>query len=244
MRTLTLKSGDKIPVNTVFNMDCLELLRELPDKCIPWVLTDPNYGIKEHGGSDRSHYVKQKNGSKKFVSGKYKKKDWDNKTVSEEILNEIFRVSENQIIFGVNYFSINPGPGRIVWDKCREGDDQSDCEIAYISTTKRVDKIVYMWRGMMQGKSFEEGNIQQGNKSLNEKRIHPTQKPVKLISGIIRKYIPQGNLIADFFCGSFSHIISFEKMNHPWIGCEKDYDYFKSGYHRYERETKQLTMEF
>ena len=46
-----------------------------------------------------------------------------------------------------------------------------------------------MWNGMMQGKSIEEGHIQQGNKKLNEKRIHPTQKPVNLYRWIVRKYI-------------------------------------------------------
>ena len=49
-----------------------------------------------------------------------------------------------------------------------------------------------MWNGMMQGKSISEGHIQQGNKSLNEMRIHPTQKPVndrkgKMIDGVFVK---------------------------------------------------------
>lgn len=232
-------TGQIWPFNTAYNGDLLDYTRELPDKCIPWVLTDPNYGIKEHGGTNRSHYVKQKNGSKLYVTdGNYEKKSWDNEAISEEVLKEIIRVSENQIIFGVNYFPFNPGPGRIVWDKCREGDDQSDCEIAYCSLIDRVDKIVYMWRGMMQGKSIEEGNVQQGNKKLNEKRIHPTQKPVKLISYILKKYIPEGTLIADFFLGSFSHAIACNNMGNPWIGTEKDKEIYDEGYERYNKETE------
>lgn len=244
MKTITLKSGKEIELNQAFNVDCLDFMKELPDKCIPWVLTDPNYGRGEHGGVNRSGLVKQKNGSKTYVKGGFKKKDWDNTAVSEEYLNEIVRVSENQIIFGANYFPVNLGNGRIIWDKCNEGSDQSDCEIAYISSNSRVDKISFMWRGMFQGKSIAEGTTQQGNKSLNEKKIHPTQKPVKLISEIIKRYIPEGELIVDFYAGSFSHVIAFAKMGNPWLACEKDKDYYISGYHRYEQETKQMLMEF
>lgn len=73
-------------------------------------------------------------------------------------------------------------PGRIIWDKCNGNSSFSDCEIAACSFHDSVRLFRYMWNGMQQGKSINEGWIQQGNKSMNEKRIHQTQKPVNLVS--------------------------------------------------------------
>lgn len=156
-------------------MDCMQGMKEFPDKYFDLAIVDPPYGRKEHGGRNRSGYVRQKNGSKIFVKdGQYRNQNWDNEPPSEDYFNEVMRVSKKQIIFGCNYFDYPLIGGRIVWDKCNDGSDQSDAEIAYCSMNDRVDIFRYMWRGMFQGKSITEGTTQQGNKRLNEKRIHPT----------------------------------------------------------------------
>ena len=81
--------------------------------------------------------------------------------------------------------------GAIVWDKVNDGADQSGAEIAYCSLNERVDVVRYMWRGMMQGEGV--GSMrQQGNKALNERRIHPTQKPVKLYEWLLQQYAQPG----------------------------------------------------
>ena len=54
-----------------------------------------------------------------------------------------------------------------------------------------------MWNGMMQSKSIADGGIQQGNKRLNEKRIHPTQKPVKLYKWLLSNFAKCGDRILD-----------------------------------------------
>lgn len=75
---------------------------------------------------------------------------------------------------------------------------------------------------MFQGKSIDEGWIQQGNKKLNEKRIHPTQKPVNLYRWIIHRYIKPGWKILDTHVGSASSLIAYEEANIPYTGFEKD----------------------
>jgi site-specific DNA-methyltransferase (adenine-specific) len=216
-----------LELNKLYNMDCIEGMKLFPDKYFELAIVDPEYGRKEHGGKNRSSFVKQKNGSSIYVNGnKYAKKNWDNKPAGEEYFNELFRVSQNQIIWGENYYFKNFGPGRIVWDKCNEGSDQSDCEIAYNSLTDRVDLIRYMWRGMMQGKSIYEGYIQQGDKSKNEIRIHPTQKPVKLYQWLLSKYAKLGDKIIDTHVGSASSLIAFYNMGFDHIGFEIDEEYF------------------
>lgn len=223
-------------------MDCLIGMKEFPDKYFDLAIVDPQYGRKEHGGKDRSKYVTQKNGTKIFVSGNnYENRNWDNEPVGKEYFDELMRVSKHQIIWGVNYFDYPLVGGRIIWDKCNDGSAQSDAEIAYCSLHNRVDIFRYMWRGMFQGKSISEGTIQQGNKKLNEKRIHPTQKPINLYRWIIQKYnIPKDWKILDSHVGSASSLIAFHEAELQYVGFEIDEYYYNLSKERYDRETAQI----
>lgn len=232
-------------ISIVENRDCLEAMKEFPDKFFDLAIVDPPYGRKEHGGKNRSGYAKQKNGNLLYVAdGNYSLKDWDNKPPTEEYFKELIRVSKNQIIWGVNYFDYNLSGGRIIWDKCNDGADQSNAEIAYCSINKRVDIFRFMWRGMFQGKSMEEGTIQQGNKQLNEARIHPTQKPVALYQWILSKYAKQGDKILDTHLGSGSSRIACYNGGYDFWGYEIDKEYFEKQEQRFENHTSQLRMEF
>jgi len=232
-----------LELNKFYNLDCMEGMKEIPDKYFDLAIVDPEYGRKEHGGKNRSGYVKQKNGSKIFVQdGNYAKKSWDNEPAGEEYFKELFRVSKHQIIWGENYMPVRFGKGRIVWDKCNQGSDQSDCEIAYNSLTERVDLFRYMWRGMFQGKSITEGYIQQGDKTLNEKRIHPTQKPVPLYLWTLQNYAKQGDKILDTHVGSASSLIACHKMGFNYMGFEKDKEIYKLANDRLEAEKAQIRL--
>ena len=232
-----------LELNGFYNMDCMEGMKQIPDQYFELAIVDPEYGRKEHGGRNRSGWVKQKNGSKIFVAdGGYQKKSWDEKPADKPYFGELFRVSRNQIIWGCNYYSENFGPGRIIWDKCNDGSDQSDCEIAYNSLTSRVDLFRFMWRGMFQGKSAAEGWIQQGNKLLNEKRIHPTQKPIALYEWLLQKYAKPGYKILDTHVGSASSLIACYQMGYDYIGFEIDPDYYKAANDRLEAVKSQQSL--
>lgn len=226
-----------------YNMDCMQGMKEFPDKYFDLAIVDPPYGRKEHGGRNRSGYVRQKNGSKIFVKdGQYGNRNWDNDPPSEDYFNELMRVSKNQIIFGCNYFDYPLIGGRIVWDKCNDGSDQSDAEIAYCSMNDRVDIFRYMWRGMFQGKSITEGTVQQGNKKLNEKRIHPTQKPVALYEWLLSRYAKPDDIILDTHVGSASSLIACYNTNHKFIGFELDEYYYKASKQRLDCEMAQMRL--
>lgn len=211
-----------------YNMDCMDGMKQYPDQYFDLAIVDPAYGRKEHGGKNRGKYVQQKNGAKIFVSGgDYENRNWDNAPPAREYFDELIRVSKNQIIWGCNYFDYPFGPGRIIWDKCNDGSDQSDAEIAYNSLTDRVDMIRYMWRGMLQGKSISEGWIQQGNKALNEKRIHPTQKPIALYEWLLSKYAKPGDKILDTHAGSASCLVACRNKGFKYMGFEIDPYYYR-----------------
>lgn len=224
-------------------MDCMQGMKEFPDKYFDFAIVDPPYGRNEHGGRNRSGYVRQKNGSKIFVKdGQYENRKWDSEPPSEDYFNELMRVSKNQIIFGCNYFDYPLIGGRIVWDKCNEGSDQSDAEIAYCSMNDRVDIFHYMWRGMFQGKSITEGTTQQGNKRLNEKRIHPTQKPVALYEWLLNRYAKPNDIILDTHVGSASSLIACYNTNHKFVGFELDEYYYKVSKQRLDTEMAQMRL--
>lgn len=223
----------------------MEGMRNYPDKHFDLAICDPAYGRNEDGGRNRSHSVKQKNGSKIYVpDAGYEKGNWDATPVSKEYLDEIFRVSKHQIIFGVNYFTgfHNFGPGRIIWDKVNDGSSQSDAEIAYNSLTDRVDIFRFMWRGMMQGKSISDGSVQQGNKKLNEVRIHPTQKPINLYLWILKKYAKPDWCLLDPGVGSGSSRIAAYELGMDFVGFENNQSIFEKQEERFLTYSSQSSL--
>src|SRR5574344_1063821 len=111
-----------LEVNKIYNADCLELMKQLPDKCIDLVLTDPPYGI-----GISSNPVRQM----------HDKKDWDANIPIDEYFKEIFRISKEQIIWGGNYFNLPTSQGFLVWDKIQPYDfSLAMCEQAWSSYQK------------------------------------------------------------------------------------------------------------
>lgn len=226
----------------LLNIDCMEYMAGLPDKAFDLAIVDPSYGRGEDGGTNRSHDVKQKNGTVlRCVDGGYQKKAWDKEPPPPEYFKELRRVARHQIVWGANYMPVNLQGGAIVWDKVNDGADQSGAEIAYNSLNERVDVVRYMWRGMMQGDCI--GSMrQQGNKALNEHRIHPTQKPVKLYEWLLQQYSKPGMRVLDTHLGSGSSAIAAHYFGVDFVGCELDTDYYHAAKKRFEQATAQLAM--
>lgn len=124
--------------NKIINDDCLNILKQLPDKCIDMVLTDPPYGIKEANGKNLTR-------GKLAKPTQYTIKDWDNKIPEKEIFDEILRVSKNAIIFGGNYFVeyLTNSPCWLVWDKNNTG-DFADCELAWTNFNLKTKEISFL----------------------------------------------------------------------------------------------------
>jgi len=209
---------------SAINIDCMVGMSDTPDGFYDWAIVDPNQGKKMSRRKNRSGSVKQENGERSLVlDGDYFNSDWDEEPASIEYFNELFRVSKNQIIWGINYFPyLDVGPGRIIWDKLNGESDQYDCEIAYCSAIDRVEIIRFMWNGMMQGENISRdpviANRQQGNKSLNEKRYHECQKPVKLYEWQMNRFCNTTDKIVDTHLGSGSSFIA----NNNFQGSRKE----------------------
>ena len=212
-------------------MDKYEGICSYPDNYFDWAIVDPPYKIKASRPSIKPDKCKQKNGRYlKVKRSNYKHKDWDDELMNENYFKQLFRVSKNQIIWGCNYQKVLLQGGRLIWDKLNGLTDQYDCEIAYLSFTKRTDLIYYLWSGMFQGakvsRDVREALKQKGDKRLNEKRIHPTQKPVALYFWMLKEYAKQGMKILDTHTGSASSLIACEILGFEYVAFEKDRDIF------------------
>jgi len=232
------------------NLDCLPELVKFEDNHFDIGVVDVNYGIGESSKNHNSRNTpaKQVNGNKLNIKNKnYHIKNWDKKRPTKEYFNELFRVCKYVIIWGGNYLTdLFPefSSGRIVWDKCNGDNDFSDCEIAWTNLFDSTRLFRYMWAGMMQGKSILEGHIMQGNKKLNELRIHQTQKPVKLYLWIAQKFFKKGWVILDTHVGSASSLIAYEMLGFDYVGYEKDVDHFNDSSKRISDFRKQLKLKF
>lgn len=224
-------------LSKAYNCDCLEYMKSLPDNYFDLAIADPPYGIGASRPSKKAERARQADGSVLQVPvTDFTKKDWDNTIPSQEFFDELRRVSKNQIIWGANYFGLQGG--MIVWDKINGNSDQYDCEIAYQSFNKRTDLVHYMWNGMFQGKycgrDIRQAAMQQGNKALNEKRIHPTQKPVILYEWLLNNYAKKGDRIFDPMMGSQSSRIAAHRLGFDYVGCELDKEYYDKGCTRFD----------
>jgi len=201
-----------IELGNVYNMDCLDGMRMIPDKSIDLVFTDPPYGI---GESAKHNNRRGKNGSTPTDFGC---DEWDKSIPSSEFFDEMFRISKNQIIFGGNYFveHLKNSSCWIVWDKKNDGTDFADCELAWTSFKSATRIFRYLWNGM----------IQENMGKNKEKRVHLTQKPIMLATWVLDNYTKKGDSICDPFCGSGTFLKAAQEMGRKYIGFEKLKKYY------------------
>lgn len=199
-------------ISEVYNMDCMEGMAKYPDKYFDLAIVDPPYGIDINSSGRLGHY-----------GGKGK--SWDNKIPNNDFFIQLFRVSKNQIIWGGNYFSLPPTRCFLIWDKQQPEDVSfASCEYAWTSFDRSA-KTFY--------KRPQNADI---------KRIHPTQKPIKLYKWLLTNYAKQGDKILDTHLGSGSSRIAAYDMGFDFVGYELDKDYFDAQEKRFNDFKQQLKL--
>lgn len=211
--------------NTIYNEESYQALKKMPDKCFDLVLTDPPYGIKADKGVGGFGALSEK-------ARHYDDAGWDNKTPNIEIFNELLRVGKKVIIFGGNYFTdkLPVNSHWIVWDKVGQYNFQnpfSDCELAWTNIKKQsVRKYVFIQQGFI-------------NDDKKEIRLHPTQKPLKLIKQILNDYSKEDEIVLDCFLGSGTTAMACKELNRRYIGFEINKTYYDIALNRLNGITQQ-----
>lgn len=220
--------------------DCLEGMKQFPDKFFDLAVVDPPYGAgftegggckgwftKYHQKTDDKQY--QRFGNKDSRFEKYKRNgavNWD-VAPKQDYFEELFRVSKNQIIWGGNYFNLPPTRCFLVWRKLS------------ISDNFTMAMAEYAWTSFnSNAKVFE--CVPQGRKG--DERFHPTQKPIELYEWILQKYAKEGDTILDTHVGSASSLIACHRTQHKFVGFEIDPEYYEKGEKRLRAEMAQMSI--
>jgi site-specific DNA-methyltransferase (adenine-specific) len=203
----------------LLHCDCMDYMKGLKDNAFELAVVDPPYGI----GGDSIHANRLGTGAGKLKNRALQKYStaWDI-APTKDYFNELFRISNEQIIFGGNYFALPRNRGFIIWDKCQPWPNFSAVE--------------YIWQSHdVPSKIFKFDNRTSG-------KIHPTQKPVKLYEWLLKNYAKEGDRILDTHLGSASSAIAAYNYNYNFVGIELDADYFKAASKRFEQHKQQLTI--
>lgn len=242
-----------------FNRDCMEVMREYPDKYFDLAVVDPPYGggarnrsedelsadisyngaiTGRFGGRFEKYHlgketkVKRSGGGRtsRFQTGKKDIRCWD-VAPGEEYFKELARVSKNQIIWGGNYFALPPTRCFLIWRK-------TSIPLEGFS----MSPIEYAWTSFNENAAMFAGASQT---FTNEPaRIHPCQKTVELYAWIFRKFARGGEKILDTHLGSGSSRIAAWEAGLDFVGCEIDETYFALEEERFERHISQIKFEF
>ena len=192
--------------------DSLEAMKEYPDNHFDLAIVDPPFGLGDkltQGGTWAS----------KYSTGDAA---WDI-APSEDYWNELFRVSQNQIVWGGNYFSLPSNRCFIIWDKVAHMDTLSDCEYAWTSFDRNAKIFKHV-------------------RNTSEKRIHICQKPVKLYEWLLTNYAKEGDKILDTHGGSMSIALACHNLKYDLDLWELDADYHAAGVKRFAQHKRQIQL--
>lgn len=202
----------------VYNQDCLEAMKATPDNFYSLAIVDPPYG----GGDIAKFTPKAKGSGRQQVHADTL---W-NIVPSSEYFLELFRVSENQIIWGANHFPqfLPSSRGWIFWDKLYEHTHNFSAGELAFSSFDRILRMVRICQRWIPGTPLN---------------IHPTQKPVALYTWILQNYAKAGDTILDTHLGSGSSRIAAYDLGFDFTGYELDKDYFEAQEQRFADHIKQ-----
>lgn len=155
-----------MPVSEVYNCDCIEFMKTLPDKKFDLAIADPPYGLKRF---ERGSLRMAK--GEKYADGII----WDKKP-KWNFFEQLFRISKYCIIWGANNFELPASEYFIVWNKEQTVDNFASAELAW--TNKPVPAKVF---------TYSIHKCMAENKK-GDTKIHPTQKPTALYAWILNTY--------------------------------------------------------
>ena len=202
--------------------DCMELMALYPDKHFDLAIVDPPYGIGQTW-------------AKEISSSLYKHRStYKNKSIPEKkYFDELFRISNKQIIWGGNYYTkfLPPTGAWIFWDKRRsEKTNYAQGELAWTSLNIPLRIISLRWNGIV----------------TCEPRYgkHPHEKPVALYKWLLAKYAKPGDKILDTHFGSGSIAVACNELGFELTASETDKDYFEAACDRVREANRQGRFDF
>lgn len=210
---------ETIGAATLYLGDCRDVLPTIG--AVDAVVTDPPYGIGEAAGKNTSR-------TNLAPAKDYGNASWDDRPVSDDLLQTVIAKGSKAIIFGGNYYVMPATSCWLVWDKENTG-DFADCELAWTNLDKAVRRIRFMWNGMLRANGEQRGD-------------HPTQKPIGVMKWCIGHLPPTAQTILDPFMGSGTTGVAAVQMGRKFIGIEREPAYFDIACRRIEQAQRQADL--
>lgn len=217
---------------TMYLGDCAELLPSLDRSHA--LISDPPYGIKtDTKRSSRASRLSK--GGLPTEWAPYAPVIGDDRPFRPEPLLDFKQV----VLWGANHYCDKlPGaPHWLVWDK-REGttpDANADCELAWTNLRGPARIFHHLWRGLCRR---GEENVAAGREAW---RLHPTQKPVALMSWCIAQAGTPA-IVVDPYMGSGSTGVAAVRLGLRFIGVEIDEAYFNIACERIDTAQRQSRL--
>jgi len=224
---------DELNINAIYNGDCLELMKKIPDETVDMVLTDPPYGIAFRSGHRKNKYDKIKND--------------DNLGWLDDFVNECFRVAKNNTAHYIFCSQHNIDKFKAAFEKkfifknllvwVKNNTSMGDLKGSFACRTEFI--LLFMkGRRLINGRRSD--NVLYYKRTGN--KLHPTEKPVDLLRHLIEKFSNTNDVVLDPFMGSGSTIVAAKEMNRRYIGIEIDKKYFEIAKNRLESAKTKLYL--
>lgn len=230
-----------IELDRIYNQDCLVGMKEIPDKSVDLVVTDPPYELAQHSGSGAFG---------RNTRAYHQAIDHLQSGFSDDVLREMLRVckkpnmyifcSKEQLPQLLNFAIANKlSYDLLTWHKTNP---VPTCNNKYLSDT---EYIVFMRKGAQLYGTFDSKRkwfLTQTNTADKKLWGHPTPKPVAIIKTLVINSSIEGGVILDPFMGSGTTAVACVKEGRHFIGFELDRTYYDNACKRIEAEQQQLSL--
>lgn len=242
-----------IEINKIYNEDCLEGMKRIPDKSVDLILTDPPYLHVKGGMKSKKYNVGTWKANSHMVQSMSDfGKDEINTFLDIAIpkmkkVNMYIFCSKLQLVHYFEYISRNKKLkyDLLVWDKEK---------YSMKSTKFFTTDIEYIVRIYQSGVSLYKVLVEDGSKSdinyymkrqvaRQPKGEHGTMKPVALMERLIKVSSLEGDSVLDPFIGSGTTAIACINTNRNFIGFELDKHYCEIATERIQKTTQDKGME-
>ena len=243
-----------LPINKIYNMDCMEGMKLIPDNSIDLVVTDPPYKIVQGGCSNKAVTINACGGILNKHEGDNielvkKGKIFEHNSIEfSEWLPEIYRVLKKQshcyiMINGRNLAELQKEAEKvgfefhniIGWDKGNATPNKWYMQ--------RLEFILFLRKGKAKNINnlgtttlLQIPNIKKGTK------LHPTEKPIELMKILIENSSQENEIVLDPFIGVGSTAIACKETGRNYIGFELDKHYFDIATKRISNHHEQLKI--
>lgn len=221
--------------NNIYNEDCYEAIKKIPDHSIDLIMTDPPYLIEDTKAGGHNDF--SANGKKTIQKMNDQLEEGIlTESIDTKILDDFMRImkipniyiwcNHKQIPMYLDYFVTQKGCAFdiIIWNKPNA--------MPLFNNKYLTDKeyCLYFRRGgYCNPENYEEAKtvycqpINVGDKKLFK---HPTIKPMNIVSTLIKNSTKQGQIVADFFIGSGTTCVAAKNLEREYIGFELDKNWF------------------